>query len=116
MRKSVQKIQQFKNNKKITMLTAYDFSTARYIDEAGVDMILVGDSLAQVVLGYENTTAISMNEMKIFVSAVSRGVQNALLVSDMPYGSFNISVEDNVRCYLWLKVYLLSTVLQRRVW
>ena len=97
MRKNIQKIQQFKNNKKITMLTAYDYSTARYIDEAGVDIILVGDSLAQVVLGYDNTTSISMNEMKIFVSAVSRGVQNALLVADMPYGSFNISVEETTK-------------------
>lgn len=90
MRNSIQKIQNYKNNKKITVLTAYDYSTAKYIDEANVDMILVGDSLAQVALGYESTTDISMNEMLIFVSAVSRGVKNALVIADMPFMSFQI--------------------------
>jgi len=90
MRKSIQKIQSYKNNKKITVLTAYDYSTAKYIDESGVDMILVGDSLAQVALGYEKTTDVSMDEMLIFVSAVSRGVENALVVADMPFMSFQI--------------------------
>ena len=90
MRKSIQKIQSYKNNKKITVLTAYDYSTAKYIDESGADMILVGDSLAQVALGYENTTQVSMDEMLIFVSAVSRGVQNSLVVADMPFMSFQI--------------------------
>ena len=85
------KIQNYKKeNKKITVLTAYDYSTAKYIDEAGVDMILVGDSLAQVALGYESTTQVSMNEMLVFVSAVSRGVENALVVADMPFMSFQI--------------------------
>jgi len=90
MRKSIQKIQSYKNNKKITVLTAYDYSTAKYIDESDVDMILVGDSLAQVALGYENTTQVTMNEMLIFVSAVSRGVENALVVADMPFMSFQV--------------------------
>lgn len=91
MRKNIQKIQSYKlDGKKITVLTAYDYSTAKYIDEANVDMILVGDSLAQVALGYENTTDVSMDEMLIFVSAVSRGVKNALVVADMPFMSFQI--------------------------
>lgn len=90
MRKNIQKIQSYKNNKKITVLTAYDYSSAKYIDEAGVDMVLVGDSLAQVALGYENTTQVSMDEMLIFTSAVSRGVENAFVVADMPFMSFQI--------------------------
>lgn len=90
MRKSIQKIQNFKNEgKKITVLTAYDYSSAKYIDEAGVDIILIGDSLAQVALGYENTTDIGMEEMLIFTKAVSRGTQNALVVGDMPFMSFH---------------------------
>lgn len=91
MRKSIQKIQSYKKEgKKITVLTAYDYSTAKYLDAAGVDIILVGDSLAQVALGYENTTDIGMDEMLVFTRAVSRGVENALLVADMPFMSFQI--------------------------
>ena len=91
MRKSIQKIQNYKKEgKKITVLTAYDYSTAKYIDQAGVDMILVGDSLAQVALGLENTTDVGMEEMLIFTRAVSRGVENALLIADMPFMSFQI--------------------------
>jgi 3-methyl-2-oxobutanoate hydroxymethyltransferase len=91
MRKSIQKIQDFKRDgKKITVLTAYDYSTAKYIDQAGVDMILVGDSLAQVALGLENTTDIGMEEMLIFTRAVSRGVKDALLIADMPFMSFQL--------------------------
>ncbi len=102
MRKSIQKIQSFKRNKKITVLTAYDFSTAKYIDEAGVDAVLVGDSLASVALGYQDGTQISMDEMKIFTGAVSRGVKSALLVSDMPYGSFQVSKEETIKNALLL--------------
>ena len=91
MRKSIQKIQNFKKEgKKITVLTAYDYSTAKYIDQAGVDMILVGDSLAQVALGYENTTDVGMDEMLVFTRAVSRAVENALVIADMPFMSFQI--------------------------
>ncbi len=98
MRKSIQKILNYKpQNKKITVLTAYDYSTAKYADLGGVDMILVGDSLAQVVLGLDNTSDISMNEMKIFVRAVSRGVENALLIADMPYMSFQIDKSQTVQ-------------------
>lgn len=98
MRKSIHKIQKYKDDgKKITVLTAYDYSTAKYIDTAGVDMILVGDSLAQVALGYENTTDVSMEEMLIFTRAVSRGVQNALLVADMPFMSFQIDKSETMK-------------------
>lgn len=98
MRKSIQKIQKYKSeNKKITVLTAYDYSTAKYLDEAGVDIILIGDSLATVALGYEDTSSISINEMKIFTSAVSRGVQSALVVADMPFGSFQINKEETTK-------------------
>lgn len=91
MRKSIQKIQSYKKDgKKITVLTAYDYSTAKYLDQAGVDMILVGDSLAQVALGYDNTTDIGMDEMLVFVRAVSRAVENALVVADMPFMSFQL--------------------------
>lgn len=72
----------------ITMLTAYDYPMASFIDQAGIDIILVGDSLANVVLGLESTTQIGMAEMLHHTRAVARGVKNALLVADMPYGSY----------------------------
>jgi len=98
MRKSIQKIQNFKKEgKKITVLTAYDYSTAKYIDSAGVDMILVGDSLAQVALGYDSTTDIGMEEMLVFVRAVSRGVENALVVADMPFMSFQLDKTETMK-------------------
>ena len=98
MRKSIQKIQNYKKEgKKITVLTAYDYSTAKYFDQAGVDMILVGDSLAQVALGLENTTDVGMEEMLIFTRAVSRGVENALLIADMPFMSFQIDKADTMK-------------------
>jgi 3-methyl-2-oxobutanoate hydroxymethyltransferase len=74
----------------ITCLTAYDYSAARLVDEAGIEMVLVGDSLAQTMLGYENTLSVTMGEMLHHVKAVRRGVKNALLVADMPYGSYQI--------------------------
>jgi len=74
----------------ITCLTAYDYATARLVDEAGIEMVLVGDSLAQTMLGYENTLSVTMDEMLHHVKAVRRGVKNALLVADMPYGSYQI--------------------------
>lgn len=82
---------------KITMLTAYDCSTARYFDEAGMDAILVGDSVGMVVLGYESTHNVTMEEMKIFSSAVSRGAKRSLVVTDMPFMSYHCSVEEAVR-------------------
>src|SRR5438046_5031998 len=76
----------------ITCLTAYDYSTARLVDEAGIDMILVGDSLAQTMLGHENTLSLTVDEMLHHVKAVRRGTRDALLIADMPYGSFHVSV------------------------
>jgi len=80
----------------ITCLTAYDYATARLVDEAGVDMVLVGDSLAQTMLGYENTLSVTMDEMLHHVKAVRRGVKNALLVADMPYGSYQVDPKDAI--------------------
>ena len=74
----------------ITCLTAYDYATARLVDEAGIEMVLVGDSLAQTMLGYENTLSVTMDEMLHHVKAVRRGVKNALLIADMPYGSYQL--------------------------
>jgi len=81
----------------ITMLTAYDYPTAQVMDQAGVDSILVGDSLAMVVLGYENTLPVTMEEMLHHCRAVSRGAKLALLVGDMPFMSYQASVEEAVR-------------------
>jgi 3-methyl-2-oxobutanoate hydroxymethyltransferase len=81
----------------ITCLTAYDYATARLVDEAGIDIILVGDSLAQTMLGYENTLSVTFDEMLHHVRAVRRGVKNALLVADMPYGSYHVSMEEALR-------------------
>src|ERR1700691_5181950 len=81
----------------ITCLTAYDYATARLVDEAGIEMILVGDSLAQSMLGHENTLSVTMDEMLHHVKAVRRGVKNALLLADMPYGSYQVDPSDAVR-------------------
>jgi 3-methyl-2-oxobutanoate hydroxymethyltransferase len=81
----------------ITMLTAYDYPTALAMDKAGVDSILVGDSLAMVVLGYENTLPVTMEEMLHHARAVSRGAKSALLVGDMPFMSYQVSTEEAVR-------------------
>lgn len=82
---------------KITCLTASDYPTAQLLDAAGVDILLVGDSLGMVVLGYENTLAVTLDEMLHHVRAVRRGTRRALLVADMPYGSFHISLDESVR-------------------
>jgi 3-methyl-2-oxobutanoate hydroxymethyltransferase len=81
-------------NEPITCLTAYDYATARLVDEAGIEMILVGDSLAQAVLGYENTLSVTMDEMLHHVKAVRRGVKRALLLADMPYGSYQVDTKS----------------------
>src|SRR5277367_2928737 len=81
----------------ITCLTAYDYATARLVDEAGIEMVLVGDSLAQTMLGYENTLSVTVDEMLHHVKAVRRGVKHALLLADMPYGSYQVDAEDGLR-------------------
>src|SRR6202167_1586322 len=81
----------------ITCLTAYDYATARLVDEAGIEMILVGDSLAQTILGYDNTLSVTMDEMLHHVKAVRRGVKHALLLADMPYGSYQVDPNDALR-------------------
>ena len=85
------------SQQKITCLTAYDYPTARILDEAGVDILLVGDSLGMVVLGYENTLPVTFDEMLHHLRAVRRGTRHALLVVDMPFGSFHVSPDDTVR-------------------
>lgn len=84
-------------DKKITMLTAYDYPIARLLDEVGIEVVLVGDSLAMVGLGYESTLPVTMEEMLHHVRAVGRGVRRALLVADMPFLSYQASLEDGVR-------------------
>src|SRR5256885_16881664 len=78
-----------KHGEKITALTAYDYPTARLLDESGIDIILVGDSVGMVVLGYEDTTSVTLEEMLHHTRAVARGVKLALLVADMPIHTYN---------------------------
>ena len=82
---------------KIVALTAYDFPTAKIVDEAGIDVVLVGDSLGMVVLGYENTIPVTMEEMIHHTKAVARAAQRPLIVGDMPYFSFHLSVDETIR-------------------
>lgn len=81
----------------ITALTAYDYPTARLVDEAGIDIILVGDSLAMTVLGHDNTLSLTVDEMLHHARAVRRGVRSSFLVVDMPYGSYHTGTEDTLR-------------------
>jgi 3-methyl-2-oxobutanoate hydroxymethyltransferase len=82
---------------RIVMLTAYDAATARWVDEAGVDVILVGDSAANVVLGYRDTLPVTMDEMIVLTRAVSRGVRRAMVLGDMPFGSYNAEIPEAIR-------------------
>lgn len=86
-----------REGKKITMLTAYDYPMARIIDGAGIDTILVGDSLGMVVLGYDSTVPVTMDEMIHHCKAVRRGTKNAFLIGDMPFMSYQVSKEEAVR-------------------
>ena len=95
MKNTVLTFQQAKENgEKLTMLTAYDYSTAKLIDEAGVNSILVGDSLGNVILGYEDTISVTMEDLIHHGAAVARGAKNALVVIDMPFMSYQTSVYD----------------------
>ena len=94
-------VSHFKSSKaegrKISMLTAYDYPTARILDEAGVDSILVGDSLGMVVLGYEDTTKVTMEDMIHHIQAVTRGAKRAFVIGDMPFLSYHMGVNESVR-------------------
>ncbi|MFB0519240.1 MAG: 3-methyl-2-oxobutanoate hydroxymethyltransferase [Acidobacteriota bacterium] len=95
---TIPKIEEKKRKgEKITMLTAYDYPMARIIDQVGADIILVGDSLANVMLGYPNTLPVTMEEMLHHTRAVARGCRRALLVADMPYLSYHIDIKETIR-------------------
>ena len=97
MKNTVSTLQQQKlNGDKITMLTAYDYSTAKLVDECGVNSILVGDSLGMVMLGYEDTLSVTMEDRIHHTAAVTRGAKNALVVGDMPFMNYQTSVYDAV--------------------
>ena len=81
----------------ITCLTAYDYPSARLVDEAAIDIVLVGDSLAMTILGYENTLSVTIDEMLHHTKAARRGVKHALLVADMPYGSYHVNPDEAIR-------------------
>src|SRR3990172_8609947 len=82
---------------KITMLTAYDYPFAKIVDEAGVEIVLVGDSLGMVVQGCDNTLSVTMDEMLYHTRMVSRAVKSALVIADMPFLSYQMSVEETIR-------------------
>ena len=81
----------------ITCLTAYDYASARLVDEAAIDIVLVGDSLAQTMLGYDNTLSVTLDEMLHHTRAVRRAVKHAFLIADMPYGSFHVTADEALR-------------------
>jgi 3-methyl-2-oxobutanoate hydroxymethyltransferase len=82
---------------KVSVLTAYDYSTASICDKAGVDVLLVGDSAGMVMLGYPNTIPVSMEEMLLFCKAVARGTRRAMIIADMPFGSYQANVSDAIK-------------------
>src|ERR1051325_7135481 len=95
---TIQDLAAFKQRgEKFSMLTAYDYPSARILDEAGIPVILVGDSLAQVMLGYDTTIPATVDEMLHHTRAVARGAGDALVIGDMPFGSYGTSIEDGMR-------------------
>jgi 3-methyl-2-oxobutanoate hydroxymethyltransferase len=98
MRVNINQIKEMKQKgEKITMLTAYDYATAKIVDEVGVPLILVGDSLGMVVLGYESTIPVTMDEMIHHTKAVVRGTKQAMVIGDMPFMTYHVSVDDALR-------------------
>jgi len=98
MRITINQIKEMKpKGEKITMLTAYDYTTAKIVDEVGIPLILVGDSLGMVVLGYESTIPVTMEEMLHHTKAVVRGAKQAMVIGDMPFMTYHISIEDALR-------------------
>ncbi len=98
MRITINKLQEMKRaSEKITMLTAYDYSTAKIVDEAGVHLILVGDSLGVVALGYDTTIPVTMEDMLHHTKAVVRGTKQAMVVGDMPFMTYHLNVSDALR-------------------
>lgn len=98
MRVTINQIKEMKSKKeKIVMLTAYDYSTAKLVDEAGIPLILVGDSLGMVLLGYESTIPVTMDDMLHHTKAVVRGTKQALVIGDMPFMTYHISMSDALR-------------------
>ena len=97
MHKSVQDIVNMKKEKKkISVITGYDYTLASLCDKAGIDVLLVGDSAGMVMLGYENTIPVTMDQMCMFTEAVSRARNDALLVADLPFMSYQASIEDAI--------------------
>lgn len=97
MKNTIVTFREAKGQEKLVMLTAYDYSTARVMDMAGVDALLVGDSLGMVMLGYPDTLSVTVDDMVRHCAAVARGTQKALVVCDMPFMSYHVSVEETVR-------------------
>lgn len=98
MKKTVATFKESKiNNEKLSMVTSYDYSMAKIVDESGIDGILVGDSLGMVTLGYSDTLPVTMDDMIHHTKAVSRGAKNALIVADMPFLSYHVSIEESIK-------------------
>ncbi len=97
MKITVPKIIGLKKSRVISMMTAYDYPSSKAISDAEIDIILVGDSLAQVVLGYDDTLSVTVDEMLHHVKAVTRANPNSLVVADMPYMSYHVSEEETIK-------------------
>ena len=98
MRTTINKIKDMKQKgEKISMLTAYDYATAKIVDEVGIPLILVGDSLGMVVLGYESTIPVTIEEMLHHTKAVVRGTKQAMVIGDMPFMTYHLSIDDTLK-------------------
>ncbi|MBI2134574.1 3-methyl-2-oxobutanoate hydroxymethyltransferase [Candidatus Woesearchaeota archaeon] len=104
MKTTAEKIKSMKGKEKIAMLTGYDYFTSKIEDESGIDIILIGDSLGMVILGYDNTLSVTMEDMLRHTSAVARGTKNALIVADMPVGTFDSNEDAALNAEALMKV------------